>query len=144
MEGEEAYDDHALHFWTANGTARPEPVRHEGRDAVEDVGPAVSYRHHRIPQGTQGQAALYRRRRRKNRRLDLHPLAPGKEIPDRLRPRPHSRAARDRLGVREAGGGPSLLGACRRALDRSEEHTSELQSPMYLVCRLLLEKKKKK
>src|SRR5437879_7812218 len=27
---------------------------------------------------------------------------------------------------------------------RSEEHTSELQSPMYLVCRLLLEKKKLK
>src|SRR5437764_5955701 len=29
------------------------------------------------------------------------------------------------------------------AMLRSEEHTSELQSPMYLVCRLLLEKKKK-
>src|SRR5437762_6146336 len=28
-------------------------------------------------------------------------------------------------------------------MPRSEEHTSELQSPMYLVCRLLLEKKKK-
>src|SRR5437763_3491585 len=28
-------------------------------------------------------------------------------------------------------------------LSRSEEHTSELQSPMYLVCRLLLEKKHK-
>ena len=28
------------------------------------------------------------------------------------------------------------------AVGRSEEHTSELQSPMYLVCRLLLEKKK--
>src|SRR5437764_2982213 len=27
------------------------------------------------------------------------------------------------------------------ACTRSEEHTSELQSPMYLVCRLLLEKK---
>src|SRR5437763_9383057 len=27
-------------------------------------------------------------------------------------------------------------------IQRSEEHTSELQSPMYLVCRLLLEKKK--
>src|SRR5437879_6689520 len=27
-------------------------------------------------------------------------------------------------------------------VERSEEHTSELQSPMYLVCRLLLEKKK--
>src|SRR5437764_14851179 len=30
----------------------------------------------------------------------------------------------------------------RDGLSRSEEHTSELQSPMYLVCRLLLEKKK--
>src|SRR3712207_8640570 len=30
------------------------------------------------------------------------------------------------------------------AVDRSEEHTSELQSRQYLVCRLLLEKKKKK
>src|SRR5437762_8494403 len=29
-----------------------------------------------------------------------------------------------------------------RITRRSEEHTSELQSPMYLVCRLLLEKKK--
>src|SRR5256885_8438785 len=37
-------------------------------------------------------------------------------------------------------------GAARRAerdLQRSEEHTSELQSPCNLVCRLLLEKKKK-
>src|SRR5437879_2157582 len=32
----------------------------------------------------------------------------------------------------------------RWLMARSEEHTSELQSPMYLVCRLLLEKKKKK
>src|SRR2546426_7198824 len=31
----------------------------------------------------------------------------------------------------------------RSALARSEEHTSELQSPCNLVCRLLLEKKKK-
>src|SRR2546422_5540243 len=30
------------------------------------------------------------------------------------------------------------------ALHRSEEHTSELQSRLHLVCRLLLEKKKKK
>src|SRR5947209_14730925 len=29
-------------------------------------------------------------------------------------------------------------------VDRSEEHTSELQSRQYLVCRLLLEKKKQK
>src|SRR5437764_9566563 len=38
--------------------------------------------------------------------------------------------------LRSAGAGDGLS-------NRSEEHTSELQSPMYLVCRLLLEKKKK-
>src|ERR1017187_1343212 len=38
----------------------------------------------------------------------------------------------------EAAGG----GAAAEFRRRSEEHTSELQSPMYLVCRLLLEKKK--
>src|SRR2546425_6610252 len=37
--------------------------------------------------------------------------------------------------------GPALAVALQR--DRSEEHTSELQSLAYLVCRLLLEKKKK-
>src|SRR5436189_3379848 len=35
------------------------------------------------------------------------------------------------------------LGVVAHRHVRSEEHTSELQSPMYLVCRLLLEKKKK-
>src|SRR2546426_1964670 len=37
----------------------------------------------------------------------------------------------------------ALLGYLR-TVQRSEEHTSELQSPCNLVCRLLLEKKKKK
>src|SRR5438876_4984233 len=37
---------------------------------------------------------------------------------------------------------PSSPGS--RSKTRSEEHTSELQSPVHLVCRLLLEKKKKK
>src|SRR5438045_7493274 len=42
------------------------------------------------------------------------------------------------------GGGPRLRGVGRgRAVDRSEEHTSELQSLRQLVCRLLLEKKKR-
>src|SRR5437879_12894343 len=51
---------------------------------------------------------------------------------------------RERRGERAVGDGG------RHGVDghghrrRSEEHTSELQSPMYLVCRLLLEKKKKK
>src|SRR5437764_11711729 len=37
---------------------------------------------------------------------------------------------------------PHRLAGSHRLEMRSEEHTSELQSPMYLVCRLLLEKKK--
>src|SRR3712207_8467912 len=36
----------------------------------------------------------------------------------------------------------TLFVCCARSLVRSEEHTSELQSRQYLVCRLLLEKKK--
>src|SRR5437879_12597315 len=44
-------------------------------------------------------------------------------------------------GLIESGSTPSTNAAGKT---RSEEHTSELQSPMYLVCRLLLEKKKKK
>src|SRR5258708_28810598 len=46
---------------------------------------------------------------------------------------------------RRSGSGclrPPSLRQGRTALDRSEEHTSELQSPDHLVCRLLLEKKK--
>src|SRR5437879_11538716 len=56
------------------------------------------------------------------------------------------------VGVRRVDRGGAALRAQARARDRdhararsgnrSEEHTAELQSPMYLVCRLLLEKKK--
>src|SRR5256885_6273744 len=49
-----------------------------------------------------------------------------------LLPVPYTRAALD------------VVVANVRAAKRSEEHTSELQSPCNLVCRLLLEKKKKK
>src|SRR5256885_5166310 len=48
-------------------------------------------------------------------------------------------SARDRKHV----GDRSPYATARRRADRSEEHTSELQSPCNLVCRLLLEKKKK-
>src|SRR2546422_6295263 len=54
------------------------------------------------------------------------PLAPG--APARVRGPP----------VAAAG-----AAADRRNVPRSEEHTSELQSRLHLVCRLLLEKKKK-
>src|SRR5688572_31078331 len=42
-----------------------------------------------------------------------------------------------------AGLAQSAQAGAERAFDRSEEHTSELQSQSNLVCRLLLEKKKK-
>src|SRR2546422_6705919 len=42
-----------------------------------------------------------------------------------------------------SGGSPRCR-SCAAAAARSEEHTSELQSRLHLVCRLLLEKKKKK
>src|SRR3712207_7121186 len=54
---------------------------------------------------------------------------------------------RDRVAQLRAVDGrrPARTRRPRRLLDlhRSEEHTSELQSRQYLVCRLLLEKKKK-
>src|SRR2546426_7876552 len=51
------------------------------------------------------------------------------------------------LGVDRNADDKTLKSAYRRLArkyHRSEEHTSELQSPCNLVCRLLLEKKKKK
>src|SRR5208337_1777185 len=64
------------------------------------------------------------------------PGGPGCRGSGPRRSRPRSRGAPDQPArpAHRAG----------RKLRRSEEHTSELQSPMYLVCRLLLEKKKKK
>src|SRR5437762_9994374 len=53
----------------------------------------------------------------------------------------------DRACLDPSFGGPfdrvdEVRSVDKRLTRRSEEHTSELQSPMYLVCRLLLEKKK--
>src|SRR5205823_14950867 len=61
---------------------------------------------------------------------------------------PHGDPLRDDRHGRRVGRRPQLLTSqqIRPALARgrrSEEHTSELQSLAYLVCRLLLEKKKK-
>src|SRR2546426_8565970 len=54
--------------------------------------------------------------------------------PDRKTPTGTSLTFRSLTAVRNSG--------CGRLAMRSEEHTSELQSPCNLVCRLLLEKKK--
>src|SRR3712207_8711373 len=62
----------------------------------------------------------------------------------------HAHRGADAVLEREAGGVDPVLVEVARCLEvradvrpeRSEEHTSELQSRQYLVCRLLLEKKK--
>src|SRR2546422_3842572 len=69
--------------------------------------------------------------RRPDRRADLLPSAPGR------------RNVRDQ-NVPFAGWFRPAPGPRGGAKNRSEEHTSELQSRLHLVCRLLLEKKKKK
>src|SRR3712207_7752059 len=46
--------------------------------------------------------------------------------------------------ARSSGAGNRTASSACTGARRSEEHTSELQSRQYLVCRLLLEKKKKK
>src|SRR5205823_8769098 len=62
---------------------------------------------------------------------------------ERHRARPDRHGER-RLGEAIAGRDDALEAEARlEGADRSEEHTSELQSLAYLVCRLLLEKKKK-
>src|SRR3712207_8180588 len=75
-----------------------------------------------------------RRRRRHSLRRREHA---GRGAPH-VDARPHERDAALRATAREQGveAGPP------RQPRRSEEHTSELQSRQYLVCRLLLEKKK--
>src|SRR3712207_7657316 len=61
----------------------------------------------------------------------------------RKAPATHRQADRPGRGCRRRSAAEVRV-AGQRARARSEEHTSELQSRQYLVCRLLLEKKKKK
>src|SRR5690348_17519970 len=54
----------------------------------------------------------------------------------------HSAASRPQKPAASRAASPESIARCRsRVRSRSEEHTSELQSPVHLVCRLLLEKK---
>src|SRR2546426_4418012 len=72
------------------------------------------------------------------------PTGPPRPIAQGLEPRCDRAAPRGR----RSGIGVALRGVLARTRagrpGRSEEHTSELQSPCNLVCRLLLEKKKKR
>src|SRR5438552_15874357 len=88
-------------------------------------------------------AAQYRLPLWRERRNDRRAHARGRRAhPLRARLEGAARRLRRARRARGAGGGRGGGGA-RGGGDRSEEHTSELQSPDHLVCRLLLEKKKK-
>src|SRR3989441_2828171 len=76
--------------------------------------------------------------------IPLLVLFPDVEEPDTGARPPHHVPGVHRAQVREAHELARVAVHVRPAVDRSEEHTSELQSLAYLVCRLLLEKKKKK
>src|SRR5205085_12311066 len=87
--------------------------------------------------------------------LSLHDALPiSRTQGPQRRPRQEVRIADDHQGRRHRGEGNRPQGSAREhgradgprggEQDRSEEHTSELQSQSNLVCRLLLEKKKQK
>src|SRR5258705_9380395 len=86
----------------------------------------------------------------RHRRSFWHPLAPSLDHvryrPERVRERAYLEYGTDlaRLQRRRVRRGNKYLGLHVGYEFRSEEHTSELQSLRHLVCRLLLEKKKKK
>src|SRR5256885_7642070 len=67
-----------------------------------------------------------------------HKLAAAKAAPGQ----PQAGGAKEALGLAAAGGATVAKLSGMLPASRSEEHTSELQSPCNLVCRLLLEKKK--
>src|SRR3712207_8417432 len=76
---------------------------------------------------------LFRSQRDHHGRLDVH----GLEDLERRVELPEPAVDQDHVGVQLVVGAGLAVAAAR-----SEEHTSELQSRQYLVCRLLLEKKK--
>src|SRR5207244_10175441 len=89
----------------------------------------------------------FRYARDRRRRPSADPtlvLEDGREAPPRVRPLARPRGAAPGRGWRRRGRarGRTRGGASRPSsrTSRSEEHTSELQSPDHLVCRLLLEK----
>src|SRR5258707_10912210 len=83
---------------------------------------------------------LFRSRSHSKRREDRNPRLRKFSHPSAQRPR--GAQSENRRESRSASQAHSDFLAGFRI--RSEEHTSELQSRQYLVCRLLLEKKKKK
>src|SRR3989449_811914 len=159
---------HASRSWTyeeggpqeecATARARPRTVRRQGR-----------YGQHRVDRAETGVLSDPGETRDGSARspaLQRHDLRPGRAVRAAQPPRPELpaawRARRRRYHLAQdrrpgegvfhrapasRAGAPQMSDRVLAALEggvRSEEHTSELQSRLHLVCRLLLEKKKKR
>src|SRR5438552_18557640 len=120
---------------TPRRTDRPEGA--SGGDPCGPSGMAASRAATDVPcviTRRNGQWASRRRERLRRTSTSAHPT--------RYRPTPHATAApRDSTPCDRPCKAEEPDVAPRRSALRSEEHTSELQSPDHLVCRLLLEKK---
>src|SRR3989449_11045511 len=109
------------------------------------------YGHKRLDQIVEGQPALLIENGIVNERLLGKELITRAELEAAAHRQGFASIEEIECAVLEPGGTLSFLGKKpapeearhRELLERSEEHTSELQSRLHLVCRLLLEKKKK-
>src|SRR3989449_4257541 len=124
-------------YYEIHGTGRPLILLHGGLGALEMFGP-------NLPALAQGRQVIAVDLQGHGRTADIdRPLSVALMADDIA-------ALAKRLGLESfdvmgysMGGGVALQAAIRHP-ERSEEHTSELQSRLHLVCRLLLEKKKNK
>src|SRR6266436_453224 len=121
--------DSSVHHRDSYGWLRSGPLRLQSLDELPfRGGTRQSYSRGRAGRKTESTACLHR----KNSSRPLERCAPAQ----RKRAEGHQHSSPAAHG--------SLRKNARRPSGRSEEHTSELQSRLHLVCRLLLEKKKKK
>src|SRR3989441_11703612 len=129
-------------LWPLSGRAAHPPLHHAGADQrdvqrAEAIGPRLDA--HRAER-------RHQQRRVDRKRVDRHEdRLEGHEVPD---PEPAARVRARAVAAHQhpytwygrLARIPTAVGVLIK--ERSEEHTSELQSLAYLVCRLLLEKKK--
>src|SRR2546430_8278354 len=85
---------------------------------------------------------LFRSKAKSCTTADAHHLSRGVQTSGHDEGRP-GQVPDQAVGGKSSGALEALHGALSPRAERSEEHTSELQSQSNLVCRLLLEKKKK-
>src|SRR3989449_5986853 len=119
----------------------PTGRRPDGARDIEPDQPVDEARAHADADEGPGQRELLARTRASH--VGEHHDARGGPAVRQLEPRAPKRVAARRVAaVAAQGSWPAEVPDAATAATRSEEHTSELQSRLHLVCRLLLEKKK--